>query len=84
MCVTTGKRIHADIARRLFQSSKDRFKLHASTGWGTCRPDHSHTPAIERLVPNHVVEDPLAFPLDPLFGDPAGGHQHDRQEAPAN
>jgi hypothetical protein len=48
------------------------------------RPQFSYSPAIERFVPNHVVEDPLGFPLNPLFGDPAGGHQHDRQEAPAN
>ena len=51
---------------------------------GARPPDRSYSPAVERFVPNHVVEDPLAFPLDPLFGDPGGGHQHDRQEAPAN
>ena len=51
---------------------------------GTRRPDHSHTPAIERLVPNQVVQDSVAFQLDPWLDDPAGGHEHDHQEAPYN
>ena len=35
-------------------------------------------------MPNHVVQDSVAFHLDPWLGDPVGEHEHDHQEAPYN
>jgi len=39
-------------------------------------PNVSQTPAIERLVPGHTVQDSMPLILNPLFGHPTCRHEY--------